>query len=296
MCHTRFIVVASGLVWLALATAPAAQQDPSGAKPPQKDAQSRAFSGRILDGLGRPVPGVTVRLLDGRKRPGEPHETVLRTGADGRFSGPLPSGDDDAVISFQKDGYGEFSTIARSGREFILKRKVDWDEASDLPYEEGDKLELGLREVLASEEWATPGDGKLIDLLFRHPETLRPALRRLSRDAHVGAEARDWLDLLGDPGDLDLFPKGRRFAPKKQVRETDLVEALEAAARQRHFNSSAPEPSIEVDFIAFTKRLDRALVQCGINRAAMTGITWHFVFRKVDTQWQLCSAKEAGRS
>ena len=41
---------------------------------------------------------------------------------------------------------------------------------------------------------------------------------RLCRDAHVGARARDWLDLLDDPGDIDLFPKGRRYAPKKEVK------------------------------------------------------------------------------
>ena len=206
---------------------------------------------------------------------------------------PLPP---DAVISFEKDGYGTFSTIASSGREFILNRKVDWDEASDLPYQHGDKLDLGVREILASQEWEVPEDGKLLDLLFGPQEKFQPALRRLIRDTHVGAKARDWLDLLGDPGDRDLFPEGRRYAPKKEVKETDFIEALRATARQRNFFSSAPEPLIEIDFIKFTDGLDRALIQCGINRVAMTGITWQFVFWKVGKQWELRSAKEAGRS
>ena len=48
--------------------------------------------------------------------------------------------------------------------------------------------------------------------------------------------------------------------------------------------------------MAFTDDLDRVLIQCGINRVAMTGITWQFVFRKVGKQWELRSVKEAGRS
>ena len=48
--------------------------------------------------------------------------------------------------------------------------------------------------------------------------------------------------------------------------------------------------------MVFTDDLDRALIQCGINRVAMTGITWQFVFRKVGKQWELQSAKQAGRS
>lgn len=51
---------------------------------------------------------------------------------------------------------------------------------------------------------------------------------------------------------------------------------------------------IEFDFIAFTKGLDRVLIQCGINRVAMMGITWQFVFRKDVKQWVLPSAKEVG--
>ncbi len=139
-------------------------------------------------------------------------------------------------------------------------------------------------------------EGELRGLLFEHQGKIRPALRRLIRDPHVGEAARDWLDLMGDPGDRDLFAKGRQYAPKKEVKETDLIEALKATARLRNFNTSAPEPRIGIDFIAFTENLDRALIQCGINRAAMTGITWQFVFRKVGKQWELRSAKEAGRS
>ncbi len=151
-----------------------------------------------------------------------------------------------------------------------------------------------MRELLASDDWLI--DEKLLGLVFKHQQHLRPALRRLIRDAYVGARARDWLDLLDDPSDMDLFPKGRRYVPENKVEATDLVEAFQATARLRNFGSSSPQPMIDIDLIAFTPDLARALIQCGINRVAFTGITWQFVFRKVGNQWQLCSAKEAGRS
>ena len=58
---------------------------------------------------------------------------MLRTGLDGRFSGTIPTRDDSAVISFEKEGYGAHSTIAPPGREFTVNRKVDWEEALYAP-------------------------------------------------------------------------------------------------------------------------------------------------------------------
>jgi hypothetical protein len=118
----------------------------------------------------------------------------------------------------------------------------------------------------------------------------------LIRDSHVGTSARDWLDLLDHSGDRDLFVKGRQYAPKKEVKETDLIEALKATVCQRNFFTKAPEPSIRIDFIVLTRDLDQVLIQCGINQAAMTCFTWQFVFRKAGKQWELRSAKQAGRS
>jgi hypothetical protein len=237
---------------------------------------------------------VTVRSYGGPQE--KAPVTVLTTGDDGRYSGTLPTGHG-AGLTFEREGYSEPSTRATPHARIVLNRKVAWDEASMLPYRDGDGLDDGLREILASAEWNYPYDEeRLLGFLFRHQSRFRPALRRLVRDARVGASARDWLDLLDDPGDRDLFPRGRRYAPGKEVKEADLVEALKATARQRNFNSPAPEPLIRIDFIAFTDGLDRALIQCGINRAGMTGITWQFVFRRVGKQWQLRSAKEAGRS
>lgn len=291
--------VAFALAWLALAAATRAQQARPGATPPENSAKGkgRAFSGRVVDGLGRPVAGMKVTVRPRGERQEKASEMVLRTDDDGRYSGTLPPNVDDARIETEKDGYSNMTTVITGGfRAFTLHRKVDWGDDPLLYLREGDELDRGVRELLASEEWQIADDRGLLAFLFEHQDEFRPALRRLIGDAHVGIHARYWLDLLGDPADGDLFPKGRRSTPKKEVKEADLVEALKATARQRNFFSSAPEPDVSIDFIVFTKKLDRVLIQCGINLAPFTGMRWRFVFWRVGKQWELRSAMEAGRS
>jgi hypothetical protein len=196
---------------------------------------------------------------------------LLRTDNDGRFSGVLPSGEDVAVATFSKDGYGRYTIGASLDRDYVLRQNFRWDRVVGLPYEEKDKLDRDVQELLASENWLT--DENLLAVVFKYQRDLRPALRRRIPDAHVGAAARDWLELLDDPSDRDLFARGRRYAPDRKIEATDLVEAFQATARLRNFNSSRPEPMIDIDLIALTPDLDCALIQCGINRVAMTGIT-----------------------
>ena len=133
------------------------------------------------------------------------------------------------------------STIPPSRTEITLHRKVDWDEASSIPYRDGDDLDRGVRDLLASEEWDNH-DEELLDFLFKNQDRFRPALRRLIHDPHVGGSARDWLDLLNDPADRDLFVKGRQYTPKKEVKETDLVEASRPPPASE--TSSARRPSL----------------------------------------------------
>jgi hypothetical protein len=291
---TVVATVGSVIAWLALAATSSAQQTPPGKNPPAQATKGRKFSGRVVDGLGRPVPGVKITVEPDHKLEVKGPPTVLQTGDDGRYSGTIAS-DHDPWLTFERDGYGTLSVDAAVRDEFTLNRKVDWEEASTVPYLDGDDLDHGVRELLASEEWELHDD-HLLGLLFENQNELRPALRRLIRDLHVGASARDWLDLLDHSEDRDLFIKGRQYAPKKEVKETDLIEALKATARQRNFFTKAPEPSIKIDFIVFTRDLDQVLIQCGVNRVAMTGFTWQFVFRKAGKLWELRSAKQAGRS
>jgi hypothetical protein len=275
---------------------PVVQEARPGPTSSKDGTKSLVVSGRVVDGLGRSVSGVTVTATLGPPRLEQRSEAVLQTGDDGRFSGTIARKDEAVYLSFKKDGYSDLHALAavRGGADVTLNRKIRWDEVSRLEYRDGDKLDQGMREMLASEEWGLHDD-KLLGYLFKHQSQFRPALRRILQDAHVGRSARNWLDLLGDVGDRDLFPKGRQFAPKDEVKETDLVEALKATARHRNFFSSKAEPDIELDFIAFTKDMDRVMIQCGINVAALTGVIWRFVFHKVDNKWVLRSAQEVGR-
>src|SRR5438309_10866504 len=107
---TRSVQVA--LAWLACAASCTAQQARpesrplrdgtqvrtlqhvgSESRPPTDGTKSRAFSGRVVDGLGRPVPGVKITVQSHRKRGAKTLEKVLRTGNDGGFAGTLAPGD-----------------------------------------------------------------------------------------------------------------------------------------------------------------------------------------------------------
>jgi hypothetical protein len=290
---TRFLSVA--LACLALASSPIGQQSRTALPAKKGSIEDRPFSGQVVDGLGRPIPRVKI-TVETKDRPGKKAPpTVLKTDDEGKYSGALTD-DSDEWLAFECDGYAWESGGAAPGEIIVMKLLFDWDELLMLPIYRGDKLDAALRELLASAEWGYDDDGKLPGFLFKYELIFRPALRRILGDRHVGDSARDWLELLGDPADQDLFPKVRRYTPKKPVREPDLVQALKAPALLRNFNTSAPKPRIDIDFIAFREDLDGVLIQCGINRAAMTGRTWQFIFCRVDKHWELRSVKEAGRS
>ena len=301
-------VVLVALGWLAPALeglaeygpCPAVQETRPGATSPKDDPKTLIIAGRVVDGLGRPVSGVKVSMTSILPSKARHTEAVILTGDNGRYSGTIARQDGDVYVEFEKDGYcyTSFSGTNPGHEDTTLYRKIRWEEVTMLPYRDDNAFDQGVRELFASEEWIEEADGKdkLLGFLFTHQDQFRPALRRVVQDARVGTSARDWLDLLGDPGDRDSFPEGRRFASKHEVKETDLVEAIKATARHFNFFNPKPEPIISVDIIAFTKGMDRVMVQIGVNRMALTGFTRRFVFQKVDKQWVLRSEEEVGHS
>ena len=227
-------------------------------------------------------------------------ESVVMSGDDGRYSAAIARHEGSVLVNFEKDDYCYTGFIGtnRGHEDTTLYRKIRWEEISMLPYRNRRDFDEGVREIFASEEWNqdVEGTNKLVGFLFTHQDQFRPALRRIVLNDWVGASARDWLDLMGDPGDHDLFANGRRFAPKHEVKETDLVEAIIATAHDFNFFNPKPDPIVDIDVIAFTKDMDRVMVQCGINSAALTGFTRRFIFQKVDKQWILRATQELGRS
>ena len=232
-------------------------------------------------------------------RPGHLHNQCLRpltSDADGRFAVAVALGYEASSLDVRKSGYLEFTQDATTApdQEIRLRRSLDWDEIRKVRWLGGAKLEELLREVFVSEN-RTDTESGVYSLFFEEHSRLRLTLRRLVHDRRVGWAARDWLDLMGDPADDDLFPKGRESAPKYRIAEDDLVEALRAICRRvNHFNNE-PEPRIAIDYIALNPPMDRALIECGVNMAPFTGSRWRFVFVKVDKRWVLRSMQEAGR-
>jgi hypothetical protein len=262
---------------------------------PPDDQKDQLLSGRVLDGLGRPVPGASVRIM--RLDPGpESSLTVVLTGKDGRFSCSIAKEFESIRYSIRKEEY-----VNSSGgldlpdmKDFTLRHIVDWGKTSTLLYREEGELDDGMRELLASEE-EYGSAGELLRFIFKHQFFLCLAMRRLVKDPMVGKDAMYWLDKLGDSGDGDLFPEGRKYAPKHEIGEEDLVEAIKAISGRLNFFSDAPEPKIDIGSITFTPKMDRALVKCGINLAGLTGVLWEFVFHKEGKRWVLRSMEEVGR-
>ena len=141
----------------------------------------------------------------------------------------LPPDIEGLGVDFEKDEYSNSSISAKYPpfTDITLLRKIDWREVTTLRYGKEGRPEAGAREILASQEWSV-ADVALQKYLFEEQATFRPAIRRRLGDAHVGKAARYWLDMLGDPADADLFPGGRKSAPKQEVREADLVDAIKA--------------------------------------------------------------------
>jgi hypothetical protein len=285
----------------------------AGAAPfPREDEEAGA--GRVVDGLGRPRAGVIVTLEE--RTPGgetltlvtdEDGRLVRRDGSGGRLDLTLVVDENHrptARLAGRVHEYGiDVETKDGPRPEYdaehnviILRRPVSWDDADLLSDARGGTLDQGLRELLAAECSGVEDEEQLARFVFENQRHFRPAFRRLVHDPHVGADARHWLDFLGDSRDEDLLPEGRTYAPKDDVREADLVAAIRVAARHRNFFSSAPEPRIRIGFIQFNGPMDRALVQCDINMVAFTGIRWRFVFHKVKDRWVLRSVEEHGRA
>ncbi len=188
------------------------------------------------------MPGVKLTLRRVSLGPEKPPLAVVSADGDGRFSCTIPRDTEGLWLSFEKEGYSYPSISADGPRveNVTILCKIDWGKAGALPYLKAGELDAGIREILASQEWSYSEDDGVQKFLFENQAAFRPAMRRLIGDEYVGKSAKRWLDMLGDPGDQELFPEGRKYAPKHEVRENDLVEAIKAISRRLNFFSSNP--------------------------------------------------------
>lgn len=273
----------------------------------------KLLMGEVRDPFGRPLAGVVVEARSAVVPSDRVPFVVGATGEDGRFAGLVDFGGEWDRLCFVREGYSEYGEEVVQAervadrepeqlvgfRPYTLRREWTdqdfWTSNADEPVVlDAQKRVATLREILAASNWRDK-EGPVWPSLFNHQADWHDAARRLAVDPVVGAEAREWLDIIGDPADANLFPMGRQFAPKFVAAEEDLVAAIRATARHVHYFSSRPEPDVTVESIDLTRDMDRALVRCGINLGPFTGVFWQFVFRKEGRLWVLRSIREMGR-
>ena len=279
---------------------------------PDDAARVIPIRGRVVDGLERPVAGVVVRVMvdppggmvrirtirDGvilNEPSTQAPLTTFTTDGDGRFAGSITSNGKVIRLDFAKEDYEEIIAPAVDAEDRTMRRLFGRSSIYGLTLARGDDRDRGLRDLLASAEWAD-SDKKLRRELFKYQADLQPAARRLVADRLVGEAAKKWLVDLADPADKELISANPPEEPLPDVRADDLVEAVKATARQVNWFSARPEPVISMEQITFTPNLDRASVECGINVAAMTGVFWRFVFHREGNRWVLRSMVQTGRA
>lgn len=263
-------------------------------------------SGRVVDKLGRPIPGVTIRIVDmktlemkvaamktaGMEEDDDDWESVssatLTSGKDGRFSYVLSRSLESPIYVFEKDGYAGIAMFDVSPKlgKVVMERAASEDETVRLPQLSGKELDRALIEILATSGYHEPGF--LRESLFPFECLLKPALKRIRKHRVVGDEAKR---LLAAWYPEDAFRKGKPKleAPWKPVSHPDLDKAIELSARP--VIQPGEEDKFSVTDKFFNSREDKVIVHCEIyhDEAAARGYT--MVLIKIDGKWNLAYAE-----
>jgi hypothetical protein len=227
------------------------------------------FKARIVDGLGRPLSGVAVRVLNPeRDAQGAYHATdllKLRTDENGIVHGSydekrLPAGES-PWLDFHKDGYRQYCTTADNRQEYVLERIFHRTDVTRVRALNEEERVVGLRELLAGEIEDEEEDPQW--LLLRDESLYRPALRRLVLDPKVKFQAIGILADIGVPEDLQWIA---RHAPKPARHGFDNRWAYEVV-------TAMLEPSTDAEWALLkacaTGAYDDAWVQAGAVQTLM---------------------------
>lgn len=168
------------------------------------------FSAKIVDRLGRPLPGATVSVYWLKRLSKDTVDSIellkLNSQANGIVKGnydekTVPSGET-IWTEVSKDGYEGFSTDGVRS-EYVMARMFRLGDVDRIAKLSGDAQTSELRELLSGE--VEPEGGKSVEeLMFFHEQQFRPALRSLVPDAKVGRGASESLAFIGVPEDLLL--------------------------------------------------------------------------------------------
>jgi hypothetical protein len=247
--------------------------------------QTNRVSGIVVDGLGQPIGQVDLCI----------HALQLRTKADGTFAGeiigPVPS----LWISVRKDGYAGYTKdygprwqdAKLQNARLVLRKPTTLTQIEQLSKLNGKELSVGVRELLASDRGASLiiDQKGLLDAFFHLELHVRPALKALVTDEHVGVTAQILLKFFADPADADLLGGKNQFKPAKTVAAKTLEEAVRAVMTDAQLVGWPDEYKI----LGTTLNEDgtKAFVR-GLS-GGVQGEWYIFCFHKEQNQWVLKS-------
>jgi len=182
---------------------------------------------RFVDGLGHPLPGVTVEVkypkqgADGKLK--EIEWLKMTSDQEGKikvlYDETLVPTNETLWVSVKKAGYSAFSTD-KVKSEYILKRQFEAGDVHRIAQLSGEKLKTELRELLAGDVKVDPKAEyrNLHELVFFHERELRSVLRDLVEDSHSGKVACSLLAFIGMPEDVRYVVKNAPL-PKRKLFE-----------------------------------------------------------------------------
>jgi len=197
-----------------------------GPTPPQLS--GRGFSIRIVDGLGRAIPGVVVDVhwlrkdADGEVRKAE---LVKLTSNDkgvakGSFDGKTIPAGEDVWVELSKDGYSGYSTD-NLRPEYVIQREFHTEDLKRITTLADSDRVRELRELLAGEFEGAD----LAKQVFLNERQFRPALRSLVEDRRVSKQAIGLLAFIGVPADLRWIVQ-HAPSPKRKLFEDRWAYAV----------------------------------------------------------------------
>lgn len=171
-------------------------------------AHAEDFSTRVVDALGKPVAGVSVRVEVLCDKPGDQVDVVVlgdfTTDANGAVKGsykPAPSCKGGFVdVAFEKDGYAGYSDTQFKA-EYVLRKAARGNDLARLASLHGEPQRSALRDLLVAER-EQDGERALEDFLLQHTSKIHDAFLALMNDDHAGEPARHLISILALPEDM----------------------------------------------------------------------------------------------
>jgi len=182
---------------------------------------SAEFVTKIVDGLGRPIPDVAVKVLWYKEVSEDSVDTVdslvLRSDSGGIVRGKYKrktyAPNEFQLIEFYKEGYKESNqsfNINHVEREYVIRKIITTEDVRRVAKLKGEALRIELRELLRS-EFKSDNDtivnfrNGLTEQIFFYERQFSPALLSLIEDDKVGPLVGNLLAVISNPEDLSML-------------------------------------------------------------------------------------------